>query len=443
MNIRADDFNFNYIWEDPGGVTTPELAATWARVGMVCGGKVITSVHSPRLQSFRGDIYIPLYVMAEWFAKNWWFIQNECADSDRIASPEFQQRHNLAYSYEGLCLPDISFIQNGDEILVYWQEADYSAAGLAFQTSGNFLIDKDIFSNRVTQLIEDVINRLHQRGIHSSFLEEEWAHIRQIEKSAFEEKAFCEVSSRLGLDPFSIDEELSERIIACYEEIEPEIRDEFFFSSSNENFEPNIRWLNNARDKIKNECCVLFEIKSCPKAVNNPDQEKQPWLIGYKWAQEYRKILKNTDDFIDYKDFVSISNQSIAGLQFDETSLEAMISRKSGEHFSLVVNRENLDLENENSRFLFARILCEAIALSKKKAGILSKVETRLQKTSRAFAAEFLAPAQTIAKMVSGTVNRQKIQYLKEHFKVSDLVIRHQIVNHNLATIIEPEYLQY
>ncbi len=31
MNIRANDFNISYIWEDPGGVTTPELAETWVK----------------------------------------------------------------------------------------------------------------------------------------------------------------------------------------------------------------------------------------------------------------------------------------------------------------------------------------------------------------------------------------------------------------------------
>lgn len=440
MNNVDIDFRINYSWEDPGGVTASELAATWARIGMTCGNKVITSVHCSRVQAFRGDIYVPLYAIAEWFVRNWWFIMNECTSADKMVSADFRLRHTLAASNEGICLPEVSFVRIGDEIMIRWQAVEYPSAGINFQTSGSCLIDKDVFISRIAQLIDDVIDRLHKKGVSATFLEEEWQAILAIEESGDEEKSFCEVSARLGLDPFCIDGKLSDRIITCYNDLEPDIRDEFFFSSSSQSFEPNVRWLDHAREKIETQTCIIFDIDDERLQTRHYRLDKQPWLTGYGWARTFRKALGISGEPIDFNDFVTFSNDALPGLPLSEASLEALVCHRNKGNFSMILNRNSFDLENENTRFLFARILSETLSLKNRKSGILSKVDSIHQKISRAFAAELLAPSDVIAKMIpDNRVNDETIEKIKEHFNVSDYVIRHQIINHNLATIIAPE----
>ncbi len=64
---------FKVEWEDPQGVSTPELAATWARLTTITAGREnITLVSDTRSSSTRTSIYAPVYSLAEWCAFNWW-----------------------------------------------------------------------------------------------------------------------------------------------------------------------------------------------------------------------------------------------------------------------------------------------------------------------------------------------------------------------------------
>jgi Zn-dependent peptidase ImmA (M78 family) len=59
------------------------------------------------------------------------------------------------------------------------------------------------------------------------------------------------------------------------------------------------------------------------------------------------------------------------------------------------------------------------------------------QQRSRAFAAEFLAPASLIAPRLSGDdISVEEIEELASDFDVSPFVIEHQIRNHKLAKMI-------
>ena len=67
---------------------------------------------------------------------------------------------------------------------------------------------------------------------------------------------------------------------------------------------------------------------------------------------------------------------------------------------------------------------------------ILSSLATDRQAQSRAFAAEFLAPAEALRRSLSdGPVEPEQVDDLASEFCVSSYVIRHQIENHKLATI--------
>ena len=68
--------------------------------------------------------------------------------------------------------------------------------------------------------------------------------------------------------------------------------------------------------------------------------------------------------------------------------------------------------------------------------GLLSSLETARQAQSRAFAAEFLAPAAALRRKINGgRADVEQIDDLGNEFGVSDWVIRHQIENHDLAKV--------
>jgi Zn-dependent peptidase ImmA (M78 family) len=65
-----------------------------------------------------------------------------------------------------------------------------------------------------------------------------------------------------------------------------------------------------------------------------------------------------------------------------------------------------------------------------------SSAQSNIQQRNRAFAAEFLAPAFLIQKRMSGDeVSNEEVEDLAAQFRVSALVIDHQIRNHRLGKI--------
>src|SRR5688572_11783276 len=68
------DLVFKYEWEDPDGVTTPELAATWVRLEIWAGKECVTQVEDQASESARRGIYCSLHPLAEWAAYNWWLL---------------------------------------------------------------------------------------------------------------------------------------------------------------------------------------------------------------------------------------------------------------------------------------------------------------------------------------------------------------------------------
>ena len=85
-------------------------------------------------------------------------------------------------------------------------------------------------------------------------------------------------------------------------------------------------------------------------------------------------------------------------------------------------------------RFLLARSLGDYMGRPQPGPGILSSLLTDRQAQSRAFAAEFLAPAESLrARLGGGFPDEERIDDLGQEFGVSGEVIRRQIENHGLT----------
>lgn len=92
-------------------------------------------------------------------------------------------------------------------------------------------------------------------------------------------------------------------------------------------------------------------------------------------------------------------------------------------------------LREDNRRFLFCRALAPAMDWSGSDT-LLTKARSEQQQRNRAFAAEFLVPAESLRQRVPhAVVDGHDIDELAATFGVSDWVIRHQLVNHRIAQV--------
>ena len=90
--------------------------------------------------------------------------------------------------------------------------------------------------------------------------------------------------------------------------------------------------------------------------------------------------------------------------------------------------------------FLLARALGDYIGREEPTPAILGSLDTARQARSRAFAAEFLAPAEWLWTQVKGaeSVDDEAVDEFAAELGVSSWVVRHQIRNHHLAEIPSP-----
>ena len=93
-------------------------------------------------------------------------------------------------------------------------------------------------------------------------------------------------------------------------------------------------------------------------------------------------------------------------------------------------------MREAGKRFLTARALGDYLGRTEPGPALLSALATDRQAQSRAFAAEFLAPSDSLRRRLKGKpAEPEQVDELAHEFRVSTEVIRRQMENHGLATI--------
>jgi Zn-dependent peptidase ImmA (M78 family) len=91
-------------------------------------------------------------------------------------------------------------------------------------------------------------------------------------------------------------------------------------------------------------------------------------------------------------------------------------------------------MRDDRKRFVIARAVGDFLRSGE--SSLVTRSQTEHQQRNRAFAAEFLAPAESLrARIHARRVDEDTVEELAEEFKVSPPVIRYQIQNHRLAEL--------
>ena len=148
-----------------------------------------------------------------------------------------------------------------------------------------------------------------------------------------------------------------------------------------------------------------------------------PWQKGYDLAQNFRREVVGDS---------SRDPNSLGGdLEMPYRLMNAVSKRLQG----LVAADSPAcvgTVRTESSRrFLQARSIGAFLSPSGSGPSLLSTLATDFQAFTRAFAAEFLAPAEQLRVRMKDS--RTSVATLAQEFRVSKVVIAHQIHNHNLG----------
>jgi hypothetical protein len=124
--------DFRLEWLEAPGVTTPELAGTWARYEIWIGDRCATQVEGAD-GTFRRGVYGSIYPLAHWIAANWWALTSNIRPSaidarywdwKNVHAYPWLRQHNFRGAGDGMAWPNLTIVPEGAVSRVAWSQ-DY------------------------------------------------------------------------------------------------------------------------------------------------------------------------------------------------------------------------------------------------------------------------------------------------------------------------------
>lgn len=427
---------FDFEWIDPAEARGAELRATWARLQISLDENVITRLIDDTFRSVRNSLFLPLYPLAEWIATHWWFLFFEVETPGRSTSDQYDKRHNLRYSAEGFALPSLAIQPMGERIRLAWQPARFVTQNLEFTASGSGYVPafelRQVFSDFITA----ILGRLHEQGVEDTLLEREWDSIQAIDP---QEQEFCSAVALLGLDPYTLSEQKQQEIMEISEQLPVSLWPDFFALADFTALPQQANQVLEALASSRRNRANLESLKALRQEMSASRlPQGSPWEQGYEFARDLRHKLKLNGEMLSslssLEKALSIPTKKLESAIVKITSLpvtfNALVATNAVESPVFAVPRRR----EEATRFAFCRALFEYLTTLEGEPLLVTGARSERQKRNRAFAAEFLVPADLLREALPGqTVGDEEIDDLAANFGVSPSVVWHQIENHRLA----------
>ena len=423
---------FEVEWEQVDGSRGDELAATWARLAIRVGGATITQVKDYRSYGLRDRILIPLYPLAEWIATHWWSLLYEVQAPGREG---YERRHNLRFGREGFALPDLFIKPTGERALIEWRALELPEARVGFSAGGTRDLELASIRDSLSDLIETVLARLDQQGVTDTGLHQEWRAIQAADEA---EAAFCRAAARLGQDPYDLSESEAGAILAAANRLPAGWQDDFFDVANARELEAQVALIDDARALLRRSPGPFDGLVALRGRTEKIDPHRTPWEQGYQVARTLRHRLDLGADPLN-SDTALAEAFGIASLGCVSVNdsrgkrlFDAMVDTADGGRPGFLTTKSR----PEQVRFAFCRGLFEYLTAPGTPSALVTVARTDRQKCNRAFAAEFLAPAEWLRERIDGSqVSPDEMDDWAQELGVSTVVVGHQIENHRLAEV--------
>ena len=424
MSVR-----FRFGWVDAG--PSPDFLAqsTMATLSVEAGNTTVTSALDRGNRIYSNEVVVPLFGVAEWLVTNWWHIWYEIEDTGE-QRPEFASRHNLAFASDGFVLPSLTMTAVSGRMQLRWVPYKPQHARIEFVDEGLERVARDELETELRNLIDAVIERLHGRpdtAPAADNLARVWNAVNGLDADELE---FSRAAALLGLDPFDVQEDVADGIVAFWARTEPSLREDALATASEYAQLPWLAaWFDGVLPALEAEEHDN-DWAHVRRALPPPSLEFEPWTRGYTLARTARERIGADGGRFDFprRGRMAIPHQPS---QPPSTRIHGLVAAETPACITVPRGQSG-------TRFLIARALGDFLGRSTPGPSLLSSLSTDRQAHSRAFAAEFLAPAEALRqRLASNDLEPERADDLAEEFGVSSQLILHQVRNHDLATIID------
>lgn len=434
--MSVDDLPlFTVEWQAAQGVKLDEHRATWARLEIQAGQEPVTLLEDLTSRSSRRSIFVPLYPLAEWIALHWWPLLYNARladreyinrpDASRLADPQFR-RNNFRSVGDGFAWPDLAIIPGGDQSTLSWRPYHSPTARwpIRYIGRGDLVLESSQLRLSLANLIETVIARLDEQGVGDTELHRAWREVTTMEPDV---EDFCRAAARLGLDPFSDAEPYEQGIISAYNTLPEHLFGDFVDSVNPSQIHDALSWLQTVQVRLERLEATpqrgIPDINPLPGG-NGGTVSARPWELGWTQAKAARASL----GLGETRRFSPQQYMAVEDFNSPELRIQA-IGRGTARSSRVIIGGQHVSDRARN--FLLARALWHP-ATGDDKTFLITSAYTYKQKIERAFAAELLAPASGISKMLGDdpwSVSPEEVDRVADHFEVPSQLIKHQIEN--------------
>lgn len=442
---------FRVEWQEAAGVRDTVLARTWCRLAIEAHGQVVTRAIDNRARSVRDGVYGSAFPLCCWIVENWWFLQHEayrfrrpCESRDLARNSDdraWVRRHSLLAAREGGALPDLTLFRDGDAVVARWLPDDRDATHpcLRFAGEGQTRMAAEAAAHGLTRFVDCVLQRVDDLDAPEvDAFRRDWA---AISGATPDEREVCCWSARLGIDPYDSDEltdQHEELMRASVSPLEAELRADLLDASTADGLPADVAWIVAAHD---------IAGSAGARAASKPERptistvgESTAHESGYECARAHRQNLPCPNDVpvTDVRDAMQEFGWAQSPLLTTPSKpaslIDAMVDR-SPSGAAVVVAPADCGFRQERFRLARAFFFHHFGAAPGRR--LVTAAHTWYQRASRTFAAEFLAPAEALARHVGARISLRDIDELADEYQVSPLVIEHQIENHRLGSLTD------
>lgn len=426
MNQR---FQISAEWESLGE-GSPEERSCFAALGIRANGIWLTEGRDALANRLRQAPFLSTYALAEWLAWNWWRLRWE----PRASSVDWDLVHCMANVGDGYLWPNITLFSDGQRTaLISRAGQDREPSPFRYIVDAAVILPSLEFESGVDAFVAQVLERLDANGIRHSNLNRLWEELSH-ERADHDISRVRKVEALLGLQPDELDDASREAFFAREAEFGEGAIDELAADQGNHRNRGLLQ-----PDALATEAFQSGYRTRPDDAVKiyHPSEFSQgwgcmpAWQLGAQLAQTLRQQERLGDETVmsdgALAELLSVDPAALDGTRTTATGVACLLAQPHGEGRVMLRSKWNT-----GRRFELARLLGDCLLETGGTLHPATRTDTYRQKMQRAFAAELLSPFGAVIHQLQGDYSAEAQADVANHFKVSELTIRTQLVNHRI-----------
>lgn len=416
-----------------------EERATFGLFAMTANDRLLTEGVDVDKNEVRHGPYVSGYPLAEWIVWNWWRIRWELGrPADVNAARRWEFAHRLSTVGEGYAWPDITVYSDGLQSFLF-SEPSRSPDSVLFRylgTSRREAVPTRSLESAVDGYVEDILARLEGRKLRSTNLRQLWNDLKE-ERGAPELTRFRRLEAQLGYDPDEADEHAIYRHLQDAARLGEEALGEVAADAALHGSDTGEMMSAAVIADIAMRIGFDADPKDAITLVASVDVARSGEIEAWRVGERVARAVRDQENM----DGCPISDERLADFAGTKADAISDMSRRSeGMAFALDQERGGTRMSLRSKwetgrRFELARLIGDRLVhghihQSADRLFPATRAFSYRQKMQRAFAAELLSPFASVDAMLRGDYSEERQSDVADHFNVSPMTIRTQLVNH-------------